>query len=175
MLRILYSNRRQLPPPDVRSQRTSRRVFGTLQSDKPSSNTETLKKNCTLNSAVINLATLRHDVMVNNSNTVSLKRVRSVRRMLTTVPSYQVASGTRSQSVDQDQLRHAVATAHPDTHCRLTGGPSGIPALESHLTRSFSICLARAHDKDSDSLMHSVISRFFPAKSSFSTPTLKMH
>lgn len=35
MLRILYSNRRQLPPPDVRSQQTSRRDFSTLQSDKP--------------------------------------------------------------------------------------------------------------------------------------------
>lgn len=32
---ILYSNRRQLPPPDVRSRRTSRRDFSTLQSDKP--------------------------------------------------------------------------------------------------------------------------------------------
>lgn len=32
---ILYSNRRQLPPPDVRSQWTSRRDFSTHQSDKP--------------------------------------------------------------------------------------------------------------------------------------------
>lgn len=32
---ILYSNRRRLPPPDVRSRRTSRRDSSALQSDKP--------------------------------------------------------------------------------------------------------------------------------------------
>ncbi|KAF5899245.1 uncharacterized protein DAT39_011035 [Clarias magur] len=65
-----------------------------------------------------------------------------------------VASGTRSQPVEQDRLRHAVVTAHPDIYCRLTGGPSGIPPFEFHLTPSFSICLLRS--EDSRTLLHIV-------------------
>lgn len=65
----------------------------------------------------------------------SLKRGRSVWQMVGNVPSYQVASGTRSQPVVQDRLRDSVVAARPDIYCRPTRGSLGIPVSQSSIWR----------------------------------------